>query len=425
MPTVKIEKNTGLQNLSTFQVFIQDTAPTSKAFALSELPDILTIGRNGFLANGSAYLAADTPVLVEVLDSAGNPVYCSPIKNYVEGLARFVSIEIYSDTAPGLGSITILGHLRTDFSGNPIPEKWARSYNVKWTKQIQIDPFKTNTTPIRLYQRPTLDVSEIFNDAREITGSITNHIGTGSVVGKSLLPFTGSFQQVYGILFAENNLIKEMVSGTFSAVINGAQYTTSIGQVANSNLLFATTPFSTNGIPQNFSITNYSFSYPTPPTYSFSPVKDAYAQLTLSNLRTFSGDLRRVKLFVKPVDVDIDYYLISDTVLQATDLLVKPARGELEFNYGYIADQGVIDAFWTPINETGWITANGQYTFNGCVLASAMLGPCPPITPTLPIISDGTWFADGTVLGDDTLAGAGIFADGEFFAEGDIFGDGG
>ena len=420
----KIEKSTGLQGLAKYRVYIDDTSPTSKAFALSDIPDILTIGKNAFLINGSPYLQQTTDVLVEIVDSAGNSVYTAPIKNYVEGLARVVSIEVYADTAPGIGLITILGELREDFQGHAIPDEWAKVYNVKWQKQIQIDPFKTNTTPIRLYQRPSLDVGEIFNDAREVSGSTIIHFSTGSVSGKSLNQFSGSFNNSYGLIFSEKNLVKEMADGTFTATINGVLYTTSISSVLNSSVLIVASPYSVNGTPTDFSISGYSFTYPSPKTYSYSPVRDAFAQLTLSNLTTFSGDLRRVKLFVKPVDVDIDYYLISDTVLTATDLLVAPARGELEFNFGYIADQNVIDTFWKPFAIVGGIRANGMYKANGCVLGNATLGQCPPVGNY--IVADGTLFADGSVLADDTLVvnETSIFADGGIYADGTHTSDG-
>src|SRR5574338_535150 len=99
-------------NLRQYQMLVEDTDPNSRYFRITQFQDTLTAGRNAFLINGSPELNPSTDVKVELIDSNGNSVFLAPIKNYVEGLARVVSIEIYEDTAPGPAELVIMGELR-------------------------------------------------------------------------------------------------------------------------------------------------------------------------------------------------------------------------------------------------------------------------------------------------------------------------
>lgn len=343
----KLHKSNGHQYLAQAGYYILDTDPNSKAFVLSQIPDVLTIGKNAFLINGSTFLVPTTDVLIELTDVFGNVVFSTPIKNYQEGLARVVSIEVYDDTPLGVGLITILGELATDFTGSAIPTQFQNKYNVKWQQPVLINPFKNNSTPIRLYQQPSINVNELFNSARTVTGSITTFNGTGSIIGTPAFFYTGSLKNNYAVVFAENNLAKEYVSGTFMTTINGTPYTSSVSNILNSSVLYLTTPYMISGVPAAFTNIGYTITYPTSSTYSYSPFNESFLQVILSNLTTFSGDLRRVKLFIKGTDTSVDYKLISDTLLDPTELLTTQSSGQLLYNYGYFVNQSTIDSFWT------------------------------------------------------------------------------
>lgn len=158
----KLKKTIQKQNLDLYQTWIVDNDPSSRYFRLNQLPDVLTAGKNAFLINGSPELEPTTEVKIEILDSAGNPLFIQPIRNYAEGLARVISVEVYEDTPAGPATLTILGHLRYDATGTLPPDEFAKAYNVKWSKQILIAPSKPNVSPIRLYEIPTLSVSEVL-----------------------------------------------------------------------------------------------------------------------------------------------------------------------------------------------------------------------------------------------------------------------
>ena len=141
-----IKKFSPFQNLSSFQVFLNDTERTSQYFKITEFEDTLTGGKNGFLIEGSEYLKETTEVKVELLDVENNPIYFEPgdgIPEYYEGISKLISVHVYDDTPIGTGKITILGELKNYIDENgavvPVPDEWKGIYNAKWERTFQIN----------------------------------------------------------------------------------------------------------------------------------------------------------------------------------------------------------------------------------------------------------------------------------------------
>jgi hypothetical protein len=230
-----IKKTLFDEGIEKYNVFIKDTAPFSEYFKITELSDTFTGGKNSFLIQGSPELVADSIVKIQIKDSKGNIIYTEPgegIPEYYEGTSKVVSLYIYPDTAFGPCTITILGELK-EYNVNgikvPIPSNWEGTYNVKWEKQINVNPFVANTTKIRFYKRPTVKITELL-------------------------------QPLYSI-----------VSGSGLKVDSG--------------------------------------------------ISQSFAQINLSNLETFTGDVKRVKVF-RTSEGDIsDYDLIQDVLLESKELL--------------------------------------------------------------------------------------------------------
>lgn len=352
----KLQKSVLPLNLDQYRVWVTDTDPTSRYFRLAQVPDVLTGGKNAFLINGSNELVSSTDVLVEIKDANGNPVFVQPIRNYVEGLARVVSIEVYEDTAPGPATLTILGQLRQDARGNLPPEEFRAAYNVKWTKNIFIAPFKPNTTPIRLYQRPTLDVREILSPYRNAIPGASASLSAGQIT------FVG---QTNTISLTGAEFTRDMVSGTFSALIDGAPFSASVDRVQNSGVaILSKVPTGSNGTtPVNFSPTSYFLSYQLPTTFVTTELSRSFVDATVSKLTTFSGDIARAKLYVRSLDQPGDYQQVTDVSLEAMDLTMTQSlsTGEQNIRTGYFLNQTTIDTYW----EAGTIEGARQYTVGG------------------------------------------------------------
>jgi hypothetical protein len=175
-----IKKTLFAENLDRYQTLVTDTNPTSDYFKITELPDTFTGGKNAFLIQGSDYLVPDTLIKIEIKDSKGNIIYHEPgegivsssvdgaevVTEYYEGVSKVVAVHIYPDTAFGPATITILGELSSYNSNglnSPIPLEWEGKYNVKWQRQINVNPSLANTTKIRFYRRPTANIVETLS----------------------------------------------------------------------------------------------------------------------------------------------------------------------------------------------------------------------------------------------------------------------
>ena len=178
-----IQKTLFPKNLDKYAVLVNDTQTDSKYFKITELPDTFTGGKNAFLIAGSEYLVPDTKIQIELRDAAGNIIYHEPgegmintnisgstntsiFTEYYEGVSKIVAVYIYPNTAYGPCTLTILGELSQYEDGNliltPVPLDWENKYNVKWQKQIDVNPSLANTTKIRFYQRPTAKITELL-----------------------------------------------------------------------------------------------------------------------------------------------------------------------------------------------------------------------------------------------------------------------
>jgi len=164
----KIQNSVFKRNLQGYRVWIEDTNPISDYFQLKLIPDILTAGKNVIVMAGSSYLEPTTEVLVEILDINGATVFLRPIKNYLEGLSRVISVEVYQDTPPGPATLTILGYIMQDINGNKPPVDFHGGYNVRYTKQIIIDPSLQNISTIRLLRSSQIAIQEIIVPARKM-----------------------------------------------------------------------------------------------------------------------------------------------------------------------------------------------------------------------------------------------------------------
>lgn len=357
----KLKKRVQSQNLSRIRTWITDDNPFSEYFRLAQIPDILPGGKSGFLINGSPNLVRTTEVLIELTDIDGNVVFTQPVKNYQEGLARVVSIEVYEDTPPGPGLLTILGELAFDKNNTRVPDEWIGTYNVKWQKIINIEPTRPNTNPIRLYNRPVLSVSEQLIPFRQtVTGSIIA-VSSGSVTAQYIAPnvqFAGDdINNLQRQVIAEGTLVtstdpvfvRQTANGTFFAVVDGRPFTSSIEKL-QSNTAAKLTKFLTgsDGAAINrWTTSNYTMSYQTAPSFITSSLNRSFANIKLSNLTTFTGDIQRAKFYVRGIDEGQKYELLEDVVLEAVELTVSQSSTGEQVQLGEIVDQPFIDENWS------------------------------------------------------------------------------
>lgn len=399
----KTKKSLILRDLLSYDVYIEDTAPNSEYFQVTNLPPAFSGGRNSFLINGSPFLKVGSRVLIEIQDSEGNPVFQNPVQKYVEGTSRMISVEIPDTVSSGFGIITLLGEVATTLYGDSIPKKWENVYNVRWVKKILMEPNKINTSPILLLDEPT-----VFSEEKKFF-SITSASYTNFSI-----PFTASLTPTKLSSFQVGYLINAVAPTSFSADIYGGYITGSI-LVNNSsasvylpitNILNSTTAFSSgelitieNGtIVDQLYLTSGSYNtrlfnttgsvtgsvklnYSTLNTPSVNlPV--SYAKLRIVNMNTVSGEIFKLKVHSKVASNISDYKLIAEVPVTTEELLVTSSiRGELPIGDFNLSNTASVNWY----SDVLTLTTNPVYPISGSI---AYYNSTTTVTPFTLVIDD-------------------------------------
>ena len=186
------------QDLTSIETFTIDNRPESVYFNVIDLEETIPAGKTTFQILGSKYLTPEVELKIELIDRNGNPVYTEPIKYLGDTPSRHISVEVYNDTPSGLATLTILGSAERLADGTEIPEEWKGLYNVKWERNVFIDPTLKNTQPILFrgqaiefrdgdkYPLPSIDVGEqvrgiiiASGSGASETGFVTQSLFTG------------------------------------------------------------------------------------------------------------------------------------------------------------------------------------------------------------------------------------------------------
>jgi hypothetical protein len=369
MPLIK--KYSPYQNLSNFKTFILDTNINSTYFAITEFTETFTGGKNGFLIAGTPYLKGGTELKIEVLDVNGNPIYYEPgdgIPEYYEGTSKLISIHVYPDTPIGLGTVTILGELSSyideDGIERKIPNQWAGIYNVKWQRSIDINRNIANETIVRFVKRPKITITELAKPIFSKTIPFVSQ--SGILSGFPIIP-------------TENTELKNWTAGTlyqlsiqddtrWTASITDNQifipeldYTTTVREVVNSTTVLVDIPYidTTNRV-KGFSNKEYtaSFEYLEGQTITETALTGSFAKIDITNLKTFVGDVARLKIFRKSKSDIGDFSLVQETKLESVELLRDTnIVSDTEIGYGNFTEETFAN-YWITSSLDHPITLN-------------------------------------------------------------------
>ena len=363
------------QNLTNFQVFENDTLSTSEYFRITELSETLTGGKNGFLIEGSEFLKETTEVKIEILDVEGNPIYFEPGKgtpDYYEGNSTLVSVHVYDDTPIGIGKITILGELKSVLGEEnavvDIPEEWKGVYNVKWERQIQINKNIANETTVRFYKRPSVSISEIVKPV--FSKTINDTTDTGNVNGFPLQPPLGQNLSEWR---AGTNYLLQRTSGTWDIDVDentisiaSLDYSPTIIEVLSDTDVIVDTPYvDSNGNVAEFSNESFSVSYQDieNETTSETAITGSFAKIDITQLKTFVGDVARVKIFRKSRNAVGDFQFVQEAKLESQELLRDvTTTTDTEVFYGRLSTDN-LSTYWETSNSDHPITVDSSQLF--------------------------------------------------------------
>ena len=365
-----IKSYSPLQNLSNYGTFLMDSNPNSDYFRITEFKETLTGGKNGFLIEGSEHLKETTEVKIEILDVAGNPIYYEPgngVPEYYEGLSKLISVHVYEDTPVGLGKITILGELKTyvDESGviRDIPLEWSGAYNVKWEKTFNINKNLNNETTVRFYKRPVVTIDEIVKPIFSTTTPIK--VQSGSLQGIPEVPVYGTDLSnwtagtLYKLKITDgSNFTSSITDNTIEVPSLG--YSAVVKEVLNNKEVLVYTPYTINNIVSNFPSSSYtsSFEFLEGQTFGESALTGSFAKINIQQLKTFVGDVARVKVYRKSRNDIGDYQFVQESKLESTELLKDiTATNTNEISYGNFTDTN-LSTYWISGSIEHPITLN-------------------------------------------------------------------
>ena len=385
-----LKKTSFDERLETINVLVKDTEPNSRYFKITELSDTFSGGKNSFLIQGSPELVTDTVVKIQIKDSQGNIIYNEPgegIPEYYEGTSKVVSVYVYPDTSFGPCTITILGELNEYISNGfrtPIPDNWKDTYNVKWEKQVNVNPFLANTSKIRFYRRPKITISE---SVLPIYNRVVNRVSvSGSINGTPLSPnqfedyrtFKGITRyelSLNGLSQFSESMEREIIE------IKGLEksYTPIITDVTSNKKAFVDIPYYvTASTSQNyysvtpFTSASFTMSYDENVTLSNSSINTSFAKINITDLETFSGDVNRIKVYASSKNDLGDFQLLEDIQLESNELLITSSfSSSLNVRTGLFTAP-IISTFWTSSAIESNVNIS---TDNSILLKSVVLAP--------------------------------------------------
>ena len=365
-----IKSFSSFQNLSNFSTFIVDRNPNSDFFRITEFKEAFSGGKNGFLIEGSEFLKETTEVKIEILDVEGNPVYYEPGKgtpDYYEGLSTLVSVHVYPDTPIGIGKITVLGELKEYINENgtrlPVPDEWKGVYNVKWERTFKINRNIANEDTVRFYRRPTISITELVKPI--FSKTIPSVTQTGSLEGLALQPSANSSLSNWtaGTLYKlkitdDSNWSSSVDENTIS--IPSLGYSPVVREVLNNKEVLVDVPYSVNNIVQNFSPLPYqtTFEFLEGQVVNESALTGSFARIRISNLKTFVGDVARVKVFRKSRNEVTDFQFVQESKLEASELLRDiTVSNDTEISYGNFSEFN-LSTYWVSSSNDHPLSIN-------------------------------------------------------------------
>ncbi len=158
------------QGFITNSYAVRDTSLTSPTyFDITYFPEFIGGGKSLIKLKGNGInLLRNKLSEVEILDSQGNPVYYE-IPTHIDRFENyFISIHVYDSTAPGIGSVSIVGIATKDLQGRSLNTGNVNDlgHNVIWTRPIKILPFERNNSEIIFDDPPQVFVSQVIAPAK-------------------------------------------------------------------------------------------------------------------------------------------------------------------------------------------------------------------------------------------------------------------
>lgn len=370
-------------------VFIDDTTLTSPDyFQITEFPSRLTAGKNLFKFRlKPETFRIDRPIEVSIIDKQQNPIYSELVDFVYEDGSRVISIYIYEDTAPGEAIITMVGELIN------VPEQWKNQINVRWQRKILVNPTLENETEIIFETTPSVEISELISVQQDRSYSVNQFVTQSSGLVQYI-----NLNNTPTIIISGSTFLKEMENGKFMVSsptnlkpdpifqVNSTQFTSSIKRVISQTTAVLEQPFQIPGektlsyqhIYRSFAFSPYVIEYEEIPTYNTTENSASYALININSLEPATGDIDRIKVFIKGKGDAGGFMQVNDIQLTEQDLFIQTGSEEIpdDLRIGDFTDQSIINTYWVKTAViTGFFVSPDTFTalFNKTTLQNSVL----------------------------------------------------
>lgn len=415
--------------LDTMLVDIEDTSYLSKYFAIAEFNPVFTGGKNPVAFNGSSLLKAGSEIQVECIDSNGNSLFIESPNGTTQftDVAQFiVSIHVYNEIYNGAGKLVFVGTT-------------VKNEIVRWKANITIDKTVQNSSKVRFFNKPTLQVQPLLYPVVDtnVGSSLTYQFAlTGSLTAFAVDPPRDTnrsfinpkktsidYRVILNIpddvaatpqLYPTNSFNTQMEGQSFFVSTTNVQspfsyidkkvFTTAsftVKKVIDPKTLQLNDafflPFNQNQIVSNINLGLFTASYKwvayntasdafqqyVPLSGSPIFIKQSYAEVVYRNLKPFSGFVARHKLYRKSLVYPGDFQLIADEPLGALELLVDPITSNKTYSQlGQFYNQTHINRYWYPLT--------------GSAVSLALSASTRPLINSMRIAAPNGQYGDGS-----------------------------
>ena len=339
-------------------VWFTDTSLTSPDyFQISEFPNKLTAGKNLFKLRGHpTNLKVGGYLNIEVLDYNGDPIYHQIVDYIDEDKSRVVAIYIYEDTSPGDCVVTLTAEAVN------VPQEWQGRANIKWNRQVPVNPNVSNDSEIIFEKLPTVTITEQVGTQLDRTfpgGTQFPTYSTGTV--KYYL-----YNNQPAIELTGGSFTSDMSTGTITVatpvnalptatyIPSTTAYSSTIKKILSPSLALldsAYTVYSSQSISSHtyssFDASTFSLPYEATPVYTPTENSESFALIQIEGLQPATGDVSRIKTFMNNNGQVGTWELINDIELTETEIFVaNTASLYPDTSIGLFTSQSIINTYW-------------------------------------------------------------------------------
>ena len=200
------------------------------------------------------------------------------------------------------------------------------------------------------------------------TSSLGNTFGSSSFYPQAALTEAGLLETPTFDTEKEQGIVNTSAS----------MYTASIVDLVSDRIIAVDKPFTNKNVNgEDIILPIYAkgqIHYEAMPTASYAAANlVSYANVTLADMRTFSGDVYKVKVYVKSEGGFDDYKLLAEVPLEGKELLVDDASVGQGDRTGYFIAQSDVDNFWTVSGSVNGETPLGTPATNAAYNNDIML----------------------------------------------------